>query len=71
MTRPVPEYKWSFTNGSKLKGEHGSHTMKGKSKGRRYCVSSPPVSLPKASNQFAKDVHYGSSYALLNSLQKP
>lgn len=70
MPRPVPEYKWSFTNSSKLKGERGSHTMKGKSKGKRYNAAKPPVSLPTASNQFAKDVHYGSSYALLNSLQK-
>ncbi len=70
MPRPVPEYKWTFTNSSKLKGERGSHTMKGKSKGKTFKTSSAPVSLPKASNQFAKDVHYGSSYALLNSLQK-
>lgn len=70
MPRPVPEYKWTFTNSSKLKGERGSHTMKGKKGGKSFKTSSPPVSLPKASNQFAKDVHYGSSYALLNSLQK-
>ncbi|AJT60780.1 hypothetical protein [Citrobacter phage CVT22] len=70
MPRPVPEYKWSFTNSAKLKGEQGSHTMKGKVKGKSFKQAKPPVSLPKTSSQFAKDVHYGSSYALLNALQK-
>lgn len=71
MPRPVPEYKWPLVKCSKLKAEDNSHLrMEGKVKGKGYKCATAPRQLSKRSNTFAKEVHYGSSKSLLNSLQK-
>lgn len=70
MPRPIPEYKWPLVKSQKLKAEAHSHMMKGKAKGKGFKCATAPRPLSKRSNTFAKEVHYGSSSSLLNSLQK-